>query len=134
MRNLKIASFGALLAATLATASVAQPPAISGKPLMTQPLIGVTGKEVTMTELLLPPGANSPPHRHDANTFVYVLEGTVEMQVAGGPLMKLAAGQTFYESPADVHTVSHNPSTTAPARILVTMVKDVGKPATTPVR
>jgi quercetin dioxygenase-like cupin family protein len=92
----------------------------------------VPGKEVTMSTVLFPAGVASPAHRHDAHTLVYVLEGTVEMQVAGGPTLKLGPGQTFYETPSDVHTTSRNASTQEPAKILVFMLKDKGKPAVRP--
>ncbi|HEX5419756.1 MAG TPA: cupin domain-containing protein [Gammaproteobacteria bacterium] len=102
-------------------------------PLMTKPLAGIEGKEALMLIVNYPPGVASPPHRHKANTFVYVLEGSVVMQVAGQPAMTLMEGQTFYESPTDIHAVSRNASDTKPARILVFMVKDQGAPATFPV-
>jgi quercetin dioxygenase-like cupin family protein len=110
----------------------AEPPAAKAAPLMTKPLAGIPGQEATMLTVTLPPGAESPPHRHNASTFVYVLEGTVVMQVRGGPEQTLSVGQTFYESPQDIHTVSRNPSTTTPAKILVVMVKAVGAPITVP--
>lgn len=75
-------------------------------------------------------GGASLPHRHDAQVFVYVLEGALQMQVAGGPLLTLHPGETFYEGPADVHAVSANASKTKPAKILVFMVKDKAAPAT----
>ena len=73
--------------------------------------------------------ASSPPHGHSAQVFVYVLEGRVNMQVKGGPQMTLGPGETFYEKPTDIHSVSANASTTEPAKFLVVMVKD--KNATT---
>jgi len=79
------------------------------------------------------PGESSRPHRHNANVFVYVLEGTVTMQVKGSPAVTLHPGQTFYEGPSDIHAVSQNASKTAPAKILVFIVKDTGAPVTRPV-
>jgi len=125
----------AALALSAALGGAAAQPAAPGTevaPLLTRPLIGVDGKEGMMLTVEYPPGADSPPHRHDANTFVYVLDGTVEMQVEGGERVTLTAGQTFYESPSDVHTVSRNASDTEPARILVFLVKDQGAPVTVP--
>ncbi|MEM7417744.1 MAG: cupin domain-containing protein [Gemmatimonadota bacterium] len=90
-------------------------------------------QEILVVEVDLPPGRVSRPHRHNAHTFVYVLEGTVRMQVEGGELMTLSAGEMFYESPSDVHTVSENASDTEPARILVHFIKTVGAPVSTPV-
>jgi quercetin dioxygenase-like cupin family protein len=122
-----------LLAALLGTA-LAQAPAASAKvaPLLTKPLAGIDGKEGVMLTVEYPPGVASAAHRHNANTFVYVLEGSVVMQVAGGPELTLTAGETFYESPSDIHSVSRNASDSKPAKILVLLVKDVGAPVTLP--
>ena len=80
-----------------------------------------------------PPGVTSARHRHNAHTFVYVLEGSVIMQVDGGQRVTLGPGQTFYENPDDVHAVSMNASMTEPAKILVFFVKRAGAPVTVPV-
>jgi len=98
--------------------------------LMTRDLPGAPGKEAIMVTVEYPPGGASPVHRHDASVFVYVLEGSVVMQVDGKPAETLSAGQTFYEAPDDIHRVSKNASATQPAKLLVFMVKDKGKPAT----
>jgi len=101
--------------------------------LTTHELAGTPGKEVVMLTVEYPAGGSSLPHRHDANVFVYVLEGSVVMQVLGQSKVTLSAGQTFYEGPSDVHVVSANASTTQPAKILVVMIKDknapLGRPA-----
>lgn len=89
----------------------------------------IEGREAVVLEVEYPPGVASASHRHNAHTFVYVLEGTVIMQVAGGEPQTLVAGQTFYESPDDVHTVSRNASDTEPAKILVFFIKMKGAPA-----
>jgi quercetin dioxygenase-like cupin family protein len=99
-------------------------------PLMTRDLAGVPGKEAIVLTVNYGPGESSRPHRHDANVFVYVLEGTITMQVKGGPAVTLHPGQTYYEGPSDIHTVSENASKTAPAKILVFIVKDKGTPIT----
>ena len=103
-------------------------------PLMTKDLAGITGKEVTMVTVEYAPGASSAAHRHNAFTFVYVLEGSVVMQVKGGKEVTLGPGETFYESPEDVHSVSRNASATKPARFLVFFVKQKGAPATVPAK
>ncbi|MCH8072528.1 MAG: cupin domain-containing protein [Proteobacteria bacterium] len=89
----------------------------------------IEGREAVVLEVEYPPGVASASHRHNAHTFVYVLEGTVVMQVAGGEQQTLVAGQTFYESPDDVHTVSRNASDTEPAKILVFFIKMKDAPA-----
>ncbi|HEY5264923.1 MAG TPA: cupin domain-containing protein [Steroidobacteraceae bacterium] len=98
--------------------------------LMQKDLVGVPGKEALMLTVRYAPGGSSLPHRHDAQVFVYVLQGELTMQVEGSPPVTLRKGQTFYESPNDVHLVSANASRTAPAKILVFMVKIKGAPAT----
>jgi len=79
------------------------------------------------------PGQESTAHRHNAHVFVYVLEGSVVMGVAGAEARTLGPGETFYEKPTDIHVVSKNASATKPARILVTMLKDKDKPVSEPV-
>lgn len=102
-------------------------------PLMTRDLAGIPGKEAVVLTVEMAPGEASKPHRHDANVFVYVLEGTLTMQVHGAAPVTLHPGDTFYESPTDVHTVSQNASKTEPAKFLVFIVKDKGAPITRPV-
>lgn len=115
-----------------AVPSVAQNARVT--PLLTKELIGVSGKEGVMLTVEYPPGASSSKHRHNAHTFVYVLEGSIVMQVDGGKEVTLGPGQTFYESPDDVHTVSKNASDSKPAKFLVFFVKDKGAPASIPVK
>jgi quercetin dioxygenase-like cupin family protein len=128
-----IASMGSIAAAQAADPAPS-PATEAAVPVLKHALAGIEGKEVLMVTVTYPPGAGSPPHRHDANTFVYVLEGSVVMQVAGGQPVTLTAGQTFYESPTDIHAVSRNASSTQPAKILAILVKDAAKPATVPVK
>ena len=103
-------------------------------PLMTKDLAGLTGKEAVMLTVEYAPGASSNKHRHNAHTFVYVLEGSIVMQVEGGKAVTLGPGQTFYESPDDVHAVSKNASDSQPARFLVFFVKDKGASSVVPVK
>jgi quercetin dioxygenase-like cupin family protein len=102
-------------------------------PLATRPLADFPGKEVLVLTVDYPPGAADPIHRHDAHAFVYVLEGSIEMGVAGGKPVTLTVGQTFYEGPGDVHTIGRNASREKPAKFLVFLLKDAGKPALLPV-
>jgi quercetin dioxygenase-like cupin family protein len=113
-----------------AGAATAPPDAIV-KSLMTRDLVGALGKEVLMVTVEYLKGGASLPHRHNAQVFVYVLEGSVRMQVAGSPAVTLGPGETFYEGPEDVHTISANASRTKSARILVFIIKDRGAPVST---
>jgi quercetin dioxygenase-like cupin family protein len=130
---IRLIAMTALLAGAAAHADA--PSAAQGNvtPLLSQPLAGIEGKEVTMVSVTYPPGGASAPHRHNADVFVYVLEGSVVMQVDGGQPVTLNAGQTFHESPTDVHRVSKNASATQSAKILAILVKNSGAPATVPV-
>jgi quercetin dioxygenase-like cupin family protein len=103
-------------------------------PIMSKGLTDYPGKEVTMITVEYPPGWSDPVHRHNAYGFVYVLEGTVVMQVKGGKEVTLTPGQTFYEGPDDVHVVGRNASSTRPAKLLVFLVKDKGAPILVPVK
>jgi quercetin dioxygenase-like cupin family protein len=102
--------------------------------LLSKDLAGVPGREVSMITVEYPPGASTPVHTHDAQALVYVLEGSIVMQVRGGTPVTLSPGQTWYEGPDDVHVVSRNASNSAPAKYLVFMVKDKGAPILTPVK
>ena len=102
--------------------------------LKRQELSGLNGKEGIMLTVTLSPGESSPMHRHNAHTFVYVLEGSVVMQLEGEGPVTLKQGETFYESPEDIHKVSKNLSNTQSAKFLVFFVKNQGTPLLLPVR
>jgi quercetin dioxygenase-like cupin family protein len=95
-------------------------------PLISKDLVDIPGKEMLMITVTYPPGYAGSIHRHDAHSFIYVLEGSVVMGVKGGKEVTLKPGQTFYEGPADVHTVGRNASTTQPAKLVVVLVKKNG--------
>ncbi len=102
-------------------------------PLMSKDLTDFPGKEGVMITVVYPPGASDPVHRHNAHAFVYVLEGSIIMQVKGGKEVTLTPGQTFYEGPNHIHTVGRNASKTKPAKFVVLLLKDKGAPVLIPV-
>jgi quercetin dioxygenase-like cupin family protein len=102
-------------------------------PLLSKDLAECPGKEGLMITVVYPPGASDPIHRHNAHAFLYVLEGSIVMQLKGGKEITLMPGQTFYEGPTDIHTVGRNASTTKPAKFIVFLVKDKGAPVLVPV-
>jgi quercetin dioxygenase-like cupin family protein len=112
--------------------TMAQGPEVTS--LMSRDLKDIPGKEGLVITVEYPPGGSDPVHRHHAHGFIYVLEGSVVMQVKGGPLITLTPGQTFYEGPDDVHVVGRNASTTKAAKFLVFLVKDKGAPVLVPVK
>ena len=103
-------------------------------PLFSKDLTDLPGKEGVMITVEYPPGSIDPIHRHNAHAFVYVLEGSIVMQVRGGKEVTLTPGQTFYEGPNDVHTVGRNASQTQPAKFVVFFVKDKGAPILVPAK
>jgi quercetin dioxygenase-like cupin family protein len=101
--------------------------------LMTKELADIPGKEALMITVVYPPGGADPVHRHNAHGFIYVLEGSVVMQLKGGKPVTLTAGQTFYEGPDDIHVVGRSASSTKPAKLLVLLLKNKGAPVLVPV-
>jgi len=100
--------------------------------VLSKDLTDIPGKEGLMLTVEYPPGGSDPVHRHNAHGFIYVLEGSVVMQVRGGKETILTPGQSFYEGPDDVHVVGRNASQTKPAKFLVFLVKDKGAPVLVP--
>jgi quercetin dioxygenase-like cupin family protein len=103
-------------------------------PLMSKDLTDIPGKEGLMISVEYPPGSSDPIHRHFAHAFVYVLQGSIVMQVRGGKEVTLTPGQTFYEGPNDVHVVGRNASQTQPATFVVFLVKKKGAPVVVPAK
>jgi quercetin dioxygenase-like cupin family protein len=133
MHTLNIALAGSAVCLLAFSGSLtAQEPTVT--PLMAKALTNIPGKEVVMITVEYAPGGADPVHRHNANAFVYVLEGSIVMQVKGGESVTLLPGQTFYEGPDDVHVVGRNASSTKPAKFLVLLLKDKGSPAVVPVQ
>ena len=120
-----------LLCLMTGTAMAQQPKVTS---LISKDLTDNPGKEVLMIAVEHAPGESIPIHRHNAQAFVYVLEGSVVMQVKGGKQVTLTPGQTFYEGPDDVHLVDRNASSTRPAKFVVLLIKNKGAPALVPVK
>jgi len=102
--------------------------------LLSKDLTNLPGKEGVMITVEYPPGHSDQVHRHNAYAFVYVLEGSVVMQVRGGKEVTLTPGQTFYEGPDDVHVLGRNASQTKPAKFVVFFVKDKDAPVLVPAK
>ena len=121
-----------LLSSLIAGTLLAQDAQVTS--VMSKDLADFPGKEGLMISVVYPPGSSDPIHRHNAHAFVYVLEGSVVMQVKGGKEVTLTPGQTFYEGPNDIHTVGRNASATKPAKFIVVLLKDKGAPVLVPVK
>src|SRR5512146_2708313 len=127
---MKISRPMSVLAFLIAGPLIAQEAKVT--PLMSKDLGECPGKEGVMITVVYPPGASDPIHRHNAYAFLYVLEGSIVMQLKGGKEVTLTPGQTFYEGPNDIHTVGRNASSTKPAKFVVFLVKDKGAPVLVP--
>jgi len=121
-----------LLSLSLVAGTVAQDDPV--RPLLSKDLAGVPGREIAMILVEYPPGGSSPAHTHHAQAMVYVLEGSIVMQLKDQPPVTLTAGQTFYEGADDVHLVSRNASGSAPAKFVVFLAKDKGAPILKPLK
>ena len=117
----------------MAQQPTSQAPQAAVTSLTSKDLPEFPGKEVLMILVDYPPGSSDPIHRHNAHAFIYVLEGSIIMQVKDGKEVTLTPGQTFYEGPNDVHVVGKNASSTKPAKFVVFFVKDKGAPVVVPV-
>lgn len=116
------------------TVMAQEPPSSKVTEVLSKDLTGLPNKEGTMLTVEYPPGGADPVHRHNAYAFVYVLEGSIEMQLKGGKKVALTRGQTFYEGPDDVHVVGRNASNTKPAKFVVFLVKEKGAPVLVPAK
>jgi len=125
-----ILALACLVACLMSSPLLAQEAKVT--PLMSKDLANLPGKEGLMITVEYPPGSSDPIHRHNAHAFIYVLEGSIVMQVRGGKETTLTPGQIFYEGPDDVHVIGRNASQTKPAKFVVFFVKDKGAPVLVP--
>lgn len=130
MRYTNLVAF--LVGAVVLAPSPAEAQQAVVKSLMTKQLSDMPGKEALMLTVEYPVGAKDVAHRHNAHGFIYVLEGSIVMQLKGGKEVTVHRGETFYEGPADIHLVGRNASTTDPARFVVVLIKQSGAPAVVP--
>ena len=129
-----VAALLTLLPVAAAAQTAGAAPQSSRKVLMTKDLADFPGKEALVYVIEYPPGTNNVPHRHDAHVFLHILSGQLNAQVKGGELTVLNPGDTYYESPNDIHVVSRNPSSTVPAKAILFMLHNKGAALSTPVK
>ena len=129
--NMKNKTLLLVLVGVAASTLAAQQPKVTS--LLSKDLKETPGREGLMIMVEYPPGGADPIHRHNAHGFIYVVEGSIVMQVKGGKQVTLTAGQTFYEGPNDEHVVGRNASNTKPAKFVVFLIKDRGAPALVPI-
>jgi quercetin dioxygenase-like cupin family protein len=130
-----VVSLVAMMGATTVGPAVSQQPAPATQvtALMKRTIAEFPGRDIMVVTLDIAPGGGSAPHRHPGHhIFGYVLEGTYKLKLDQGPETILTKGQTFYEAPGQLHAVSANASQTEPAKVLVFIVAESGKPVTVP--
>src|SRR3977135_1918170 len=105
MKRIRTSKAYALIVCTLiaaafgvgsATAATAEPKEAKWTERMSKYLTDLPGKEGLMLLIEYPPGSTDPIHRHNAHGFIYVLEGSIVMQVRGGKAVTLTHGHTLY--------------------------------------
>lgn len=124
----------AIATCALGTQFVTAAPPSDVEILMSKPLSDIPGKEGLVLTVTYPPGGADEIHRHNAHVFVYVLKGSIVMQVQGAKPVTLNAGDVFYEAPDDVHVVGRNASDSESAKFVVFFVKDQDVPAVLPAK
>ena len=129
---MRLLAFLMLVAAS--ALAFAQAPGSVGKDLVVKQLPDLAGREALVRANVYPPGTSNPPHRHDAHVFLHVLEGQLIVQLKDGQPVTLNPGDTYYESPDDIHVMSRNTSDSVPVKALIFMVKKTGVPSTTLVK
>jgi len=134
MNSILVRLFVSAAVCLFGTLSLAAEDTAHVTPLKQKDLPNYPGKEGLMISVEYGPGGSSPVHKHEANAFVYVLEGSVVMQVKGQKEVTVSAGETYYESPTDIHLVSRNASDTKPAKFIVVLLKNKGAPVVMPVK
>jgi quercetin dioxygenase-like cupin family protein len=114
----------AISLAGTATAHDAEHETVTSK--FAQALTNIPGKSMRVVEVDYAPGASSLPHTHAASAFLYayVLSGEVESKVNDDETRRYKAGDSWFEAPGAVHSISRNASDTAPAKLLAVFVVD----------
>jgi quercetin dioxygenase-like cupin family protein len=99
------------------------------KTLLNTPLAGIAGKEANVVLFAVAPGWKIDNHSHPGHVFVYMLQGSIKIEVEGKPAKVIRPGDVLHEIP-DRNMVANNISSTEGARFLVFQVGDIGKPLT----
>ncbi len=127
-----IVLISSLYAFTLSVACLAHGPDSEKVTVISSHPIVAGLDEALVVTVELAPGMTAKPHRHNAQVFVYMLEGEVVMQLNNGEKTTLKPGNSFYESPDDLHTLTQNVSNSKSAKFLVFLLKKKGVPPVLP--
>jgi quercetin dioxygenase-like cupin family protein len=86
----------------------------------------IPGKSLVGVEVDYAPGGASPSHIHAKSAFIYayVISGAIESKVNDGETRIYRAGESWFEPPSAIHSISRNASKTEPAKLLAVFVLD----------
>jgi quercetin dioxygenase-like cupin family protein len=134
MMAYRLAASTLVLSAVLVTTSASgQEQTVKRTELMRVPVEGVEGKESVIYTADFAPGAMAPRHTHPGQEFVYVLEGSLILEPEGKPAQTLKAGETATQPANHVHA-ARNGSASEPAKLLVILLAETGKPLVVPAK
>ncbi len=114
--------------------SSAETPSFSGvdrKSLVSEALSNVPGHAFNAITVTLDPNTSVGAHAHDAFVYAYVIEGSIRSQIDDGEIIEYTVGDSWTEPRGVIHTLTHNPSATDKATILVIFVGRAGARLTT---
>jgi quercetin dioxygenase-like cupin family protein len=107
------------------TANAQDDPLKMGTILQRTDIAGGQGLEAILVLRDVPPGGASGKHTQSISEVVYILEGSVTLEVEGIPAKTLKTGEAFTTAAGEVHNVK-NASTTAPAKALAFYIAKKG--------
>ena len=130
MRHLTKVLFTAAIAA-LSTSTVGQvPPKGVTRTDLQRHDLSVVGRETVQARIDIAPGAAAPWHKHPGEEVIYVIEGTIEYQLAGQKPVTVSAGEVLFV-PAGVPHMARNRGSASGAE-LATYIVEKGKPLVVP--
>ncbi|QWW70011.1 cupin domain-containing protein [Rhizobium sp. WYJ-E13] len=137
LRIIAAAAIGAITTAIAGPAPAHDAERETVTPKFVQAIANIPGKSIRVVEVDYAAGASSLPHTHANSAFIYayVLSGEVESKVNDGETRRYKAGESWFEAPGAVHSISRNASNTAPAKLLAVFVVDTDDTKlTTPIK
>ena len=116
----------------VATHGLSAAPEITRNVLQHADLTGSSTTEVYMTMIEAPPGAAFAPHIHHGDEFTYVMEGALDLDIAGQGTKSVKAGDTIHVNRDTVH--GGKVASATPVKLLAVHIVDKGKPLAEPVK
>ena len=99
--------------------------------MLLQTDLNFPGLQMTTTLVEIPAGAREVKHTHPGVLGLYVLEGMLTLEHEGRPVTTYKAGDTVHVDAGKIYWGINN--TSAPVKLIATLVAEKSKPANTPV-